>query len=342
MSLSFDQREIFEGLSSIDIGSSVSVRGELEIITALTLKKLLNEIGKEHFYLMHLSWEGKDRQRLWDIAARKKLIGLDRYHPIDVNRRWEEFSERRKKQLTWKWHLQFELFAKMENDDCVVVMAGKKDMLGIALAKHPYMFKPEFSEFFRHVRRVEWLLNYDWQDRICFPLRAFPNTISYVDESSRYWQIVDRRIRLQRSVPHDTRVRASERTKRRRQQLQRKYGPSGEGPEHQKLKEWVFQNPHALGLTGVLRAHKEYEIPSGDRVDVVFDLLRDRYAVVEIETDNPTPGTYQALKYKVLKCAEIGLDVKSPDVEAILVAWSKPQDAYFCQKYGVRFVRKKL
>jgi hypothetical protein len=70
----------------------------------------------------------------------------------------------------------------------------------------------------------------------------------------------------------------------------------------------------------VLLGNTEYELPSGDRADVVFDLLGNRYAVVEIETDNPTPGAYQAIKYKVLKCAQVGLDLKSRNVEAILVA----------------------
>jgi len=87
----------------------------------------------------------------------------------------------------------------------------------------------------------------------------------------------------------------------------------------------------------------EYVFISGDAADVVFELDGDKYAVVEIETIDPLPGCYQTLKYKVLKCAELGQDIKSSNVEAILVAWSIPEEIKrFCTKYGIRFVEKKL
>jgi hypothetical protein len=122
----------------------------------------------------------------------------------------------------------------------------------------------------------------------------------------------------------------------------RKYGPGGEGPDHKKLKEWILHHPEDIGLHGVSKSHLEYEFLTGDRVDLLFHLEGDRFAVVEIETDNPLPGAFQALKYKVLKCAEIGSDIKSSKVEAILVAWGEPEDRGFCQSYNVRFVKKRL
>jgi len=123
----------------------------------------------------------------------------------------------------------------------------------------------------------------------------------------------------------------------------RKYGSGGEGTEHKKLKEWIAQNPKELGLTNVKNTEIEYMFASGDASDVVFELDDDKYAVVEIETIDPLPGCYQALKYKVLKCAEIGQDIKSSNVEAILVAWSIPEEIkQFCTKYGIRFLEKKL
>jgi len=311
-------------------------------VAALAIRELLRKIGKEYFYLMHLSWEGRDRERLWDFAVKKKVIGLDHYRRVNVNRRWDQFPEKQKKKVGRKWRTQFELFAKMQNDDCVLVFSGKTHLLGIGLSRDPYLFKPELTNFFRHVRNVSWLLKYEWQDRTYFPLRAFSNTISYVDESSRYWKIVDRRVRLQRSVSLDTRVQARKSARRRSEQLRRKYGAGGEGSSHRKLKDWIFKNPHALGLKGVLRRHKEYPLASGDRADVVFDLMSDRYAVVEIETDSPIVGVHQALKYKVLKCAEAGLDIKSARVAAYLVAWNPPEDTSFSQRYNIRFVRKKL
>lgn len=128
----------------------------------------------------------------------------------------------------------------------------------------------------------------------------------------------------------------------KRVSLARKYGSVGEGIDHRKLKDLVARNPGSIGLFDVRRTEIEYVFPSGDTADIVFTLPRNHYAIVEIETINPLPGCYQALKYKVLKCAELGIPITSPDVEAILVAWSTSKYVEdFCTKYGIRFVKKK-
>ncbi|MEW6003531.1 MAG: hypothetical protein AB1638_12920, partial [Nitrospirota bacterium] len=123
----------------------------------------------------------------------------------------------------------------------------------------------------------------------------------------------------------------------------RKYGSGGEGIDHKKLKEWIAENPEKIGLSCVKRTEIEYVFTSGDVVDIVFEIDGNKGAVVEIETIEPYTGCFQVLKYKVLKCAELGVDIKSPEVEAILVAWTIPQQVRdFCNKYGIRFVEKKL
>jgi hypothetical protein len=138
-----------------------------------------------------------------------------------------------------------------------------------------------------------------------------------------------------------------EREKRKRASIARKY-PRGEGKKHRKLKEWVAGHPGFLGLRDVIKQsiedRIEYEFSSGDRADVVFLRKLNKYAVVEVETDDPFPGAHQALKYKVLMCAKEGLDVKSPDVSAFLVARHVPPEVKkFCKKYGIRaLVKRKL
>lgn len=129
----------------------------------------------------------------------------------------------------------------------------------------------------------------------------------------------------------------------KRVSVTRKYGSGGEGNEHRKLKEWIAHNPTEIGLTKVKRTETEYVFASGDAVDIVFELDGDTYVVVEIETFDPYPGCHQALKYRVLKCAELGLDIKSSNVEAVLVAWSISEEVKsFCNKYRIRCVEKKL
>lgn len=129
----------------------------------------------------------------------------------------------------------------------------------------------------------------------------------------------------------------------RRIVIARKY-PGGEGEEHKKLKEWIAQHPEEIGLRLVKgEGEPEYVFPSGDAVDILFELVDNRYAVVEVETWNPLPGCYQALKYKVLKCAELGWKVGSPAVEAIVVARIGSDEIMrFCAKYGIRFVKTDL
>ena len=109
------------------------------------------------------------------------------------------------------------------------------------------------------------------------------------------------------------------------------------------MKEWILAHPEALGLEGVVRRHEEYRFVSGDMVDALFELRGNRSVVVEIETDNPFPGCHQALKYCVLRCAELGLPIASDAVSAFVVAWnSTPAVAKFCEKYGIEFLQKSL
>jgi len=125
--------------------------------------------------------------------------------------------------------------------------------------------------------------------------------------------------------------------------LIRKYGYGGEGADHRKLKEWIAKNPCEIGITDLQKAEVEYEFPSGDTADILFRLSGNRDAVVEIKTSDPFPGCYQALKYRILRCAELGLNLNSPNVRAILVAWEIPKEIKkFCEKYGIQYVEKKI
>jgi RecB family endonuclease NucS len=77
---------------------------------------------------------------------------------------------------------------------------------------------------------------------------------------------------------------------------------------------------------------------SGDCADIVWRREDGRYVVVEVETYFPEPGAYQALKYRCLLCAEMGLDLTSPNVEAWVVAREIPESLRaLCTRYGIRF-----
>lgn len=138
--------------------------------------------------------------------------------------------------------------------------------------------------------------------------------------------------------PHDFRViEKALRSSNEHQILTRKYGSRGEGQEHKVLKKRVAAHPEIIGLTNVQEVDIEHRFTSGDWSDILFKINRDRYVVVEIETDVPLPGCYQALKYKVLQCAEMGKSINSSNVEAVLVAKTLPLKVQnICSKYGIR------
>lgn len=146
------------------------------------------------------------------------------------------------------------------------------------------------------------------------------------------------------SLPEPNGARPRQGTRARNIIIRRKYGLCGEGPEHKKLKDWIADNPAFLGLTGVQKIEKEQHVfPSGDLPDIVFHCKNGHYAVVEIETVDPLPGAYQALKYRTLLCAEKGLELNSAKVKTYLVAWTIPNYVKdLCNKYNINIKEKRL
>jgi hypothetical protein len=110
----------------------------------------------------------------------------------------------------------------------------------------------------------------------------------------------------------------------------RRKGAAGEGEGHRKLKNYVADNPRALGLRTSVKGIKEYLFPSGDECDVIFDIAGDTYAVVEIKNGDEgdgelIKGVYQAVKYRALMKAEKGHG-KPMKVQAFLVAYQITRD----------------
>lgn len=116
-------------------------------------------------------------------------------------------------------------------------------------------------------------------------------------------------------------------------------GGGGEGRAHKLLKEYVAQNPRAVGLPKRSKAAIEYPFVCGDQVDVKFDLPDGRAAVVEVETDYCWEGAHQCIKYRALLEAKRGDHINSGAVEAILVAHRfREETIAFTERYGIRTV----
>jgi len=165
-------------------------------------KKLENVFaGRNYIYLMHLSygtWTEEDREEHWSYAKDKSLIGLDL--PREVNKDWNELSSSEKQSLRSRrpnWFSHFEMFCnEMKVEDLVVAVSGQKSFLGVGeLARTKYEYRKELSRneiFFDHVRRVNWLIARDYDDRIQLPtpLAGFDRTLLKVKPDTRFWRIL--------------------------------------------------------------------------------------------------------------------------------------------------------
>jgi len=303
----------------------------------MKLEEFLSKLNKDHFYIMHLSYAGAEKERLWTYGKENELIGLD--HNL-VKDYWPKIKDRVGNQLDPVWVNQFNLFCEdMQIGDIVLVLDGCEYLLGIAeIRENVAKYKKNlFGVFFDHVRLVDWILAYDFQKSIPLPhpLDRFTNTLRRVDMHKRYWAEL---APLQINVSQ-----VSEPIERAQILKAAKYGSGGEGKDHKNLKKWIADNPSVLGLQNVRNTHVEYQFPSGDWADIVFELENGHYAVVEIETSDPLPGCYQALKYRTLKCAELGMPIVSSKVEAIVVAWDfQPYIKDFSSSYAIRLCKYAL
>lgn len=128
--------------------------------------------------------------------------------------------------------------------------------------------------------------------------------------------------------------------------VKRKYGKGGESAAHKRLKHYVADNPNKIGLKkSEVIATVEHSYVSGDMVDVSFAPTKkgSLNTVVEIELDNVLPGIHQAIKYRALRCAQLGLSLNSKKVRATVVAWLfTPEEEKLCKKYGIDYYQIKL
>lgn len=122
-----------------------------------------------------------------------------------------------------------------------------------------------------------------------------------------------------------------------------KYGDGGEGKEHLDFKNQIADNPSLIGIENVIKVENDNHIfPSADRPDILFTCRENKYFIVEIEIENCLPGAYQAIKYKSLFCAEIGLAINAENVMSMLVARKIDENVkQFCFKYGVKTIERK-
>jgi hypothetical protein len=102
------------------------------------------------------------------------------------------------------------------------------------------------------------------------------------------------------------------------------YGSGGEGENHKRLKEYVYNHPEVVGIKGFKKREMEHILLSGDRLDVFFELNDGQKIAVEIKPSTSPDadvlrGLYQCVKYKSILDAEDKVHGEKANNSAILV-----------------------
>lgn len=162
-----------------------------------TFGELLASEHKDYFYMMHLSYRGKERERLWTYALEKKMIGLDL--PDIVTRDWVTLSESERERAGSHWINQFDLFCmseractQMHEGDYVIILNGTYSILGIAKITEPrHQYCRNLSDknnpdhFFDHIRMVTWMKKYPYDGCPLPEKLTFDGTLERVTPRTR-------------------------------------------------------------------------------------------------------------------------------------------------------------
>jgi len=102
------------------------------------------------------------------------------------------------------------------------------------------------------------------------------------------------------------------------------HGFGGEGEEHKTIKEYICSRPDSIGVNKVVFSKTEYDLLSGDRLDVFFECKGNRHIAVEVKPSTSpeydiTRGIFQCVKYQAVMDAARVADYGSYNNEVLLV-----------------------
>ena len=102
------------------------------------------------------------------------------------------------------------------------------------------------------------------------------------------------------------------------------HGSGGEGEEHNSIKNYISCHPESIGIKDVLISKTEYDLLSGDRLDVYFECKRNCHIAVEVKPSSSsendvTRGIFQCVKYQAVMDASRIADYGNYNNKVILV-----------------------
>ena len=123
------------------------------------------------------------------------------------------------------------------------------------------------------------------------------------------------------------------------------YGGGGEGKEHKAMKEYIAAHPETIGIKGVLAFDTEHVLPSGDRLDVYFELKDGDRVAVEVKPstspdDDISRGIFQCVKYKAVMEAVKAVTYGNYEIKTLLVCGGlmSGQNKQLAEGLGVSYI----
>ena len=133
-------------------------------------------------------------------------------------------------------------------------------------------------------------------------------------------------------------------TEKELEQLGTHYG-GGEGEEHKALKKYICQHPECLNYKDVVFAETEHPLPSGDSLDVYFELSDGTHVAIEVKPSiapdqDICRGVFQCVKYNAVMDALRKIECKGYEIEVLLVTAGKfsSQNKVLAEELDVEYV----
>lgn len=119
----------------------------------------------------------------------------------------------------------------------------------------------------------------------------------------------------------------------------------GEGEEHKALKYYICQHPESINYKDVDFAETEHILPSGDRLDVYFELSDGTHVAIEVKPgispdQDIARGVFQCVKYYAVMDALRNIECKDYEINVLLVTAGKisSQNKVLAEELDVEYV----
>ena len=119
----------------------------------------------------------------------------------------------------------------------------------------------------------------------------------------------------------------------------------GEGEEHKILKEYICQHPESINYKDVDFAETGHILPSGDRLDVYFELSDGTHVAIEVKPSispdqDIARGVFQCVKHYAVMDALRNIECKDYEIKVLLVTAGNfsSQNKELAEELGVEYV----